>query len=136
MRFTGSTGEHPDGENNNNEQLLRIILFTGLVMISLLVGYQDGIQETTWPSFLRLMLQAGEVERLNVNPSYNKVYVYLASGAMINGQEVFGPGPHYTFTINDVNAFEEKLQKAQRDLGIPSHEFIPVRYTPPDNGVM
>ena len=82
------------------------------------------------------MLQTGEVERLDVYPSTNKVYVYLANGAIINGQEVFGAGPHYAFTINNVNVFEEKLEKAQSDLGISKDDYIPVRFQPPDNELM
>ena len=98
-----------------------------------MASYQDNVAETSWPIFLRLMLQTGEVEQLEVSAHQDKVYVYLASGAMVNGRETFGKGPHYSFTIGSLKSFESRLKKAQEDLGIKSSEFIPVKYSPPDS---
>ena len=108
-----------------------------LILLALMSSIQDNVPETSWSIFLRLMLKAGEVEKLEVSSQRDKVYVYLAKGAIINGREVFGFGPHYSFTMSgNIQAFENKLRAAQEELGISSNEFIPVKYNPPDNQIM
>jgi len=85
-------------------------------------------REISWSAFLRLMLKTGEVEQLNVSLHGKRVYVYLRSGAVINGEKINSPGPHYNFTFGELNNFEEKLIEAQNELGIMPSEYIPVLY--------
>ncbi|KIY50588.1 ATP-dependent metallopeptidase Hfl [Fistulina hepatica ATCC 64428] len=57
----------------------------------------------------------------------NKVLVRLHH----SGNDPTGPASgsrQYYFSIGSVDAFERKLDEAQRELGIPSHERIPVAY--------
>ena len=127
-------GEDPEKSPYN--QLIRLIAVSLIIILTLLAGSQENVPETSWPIFLRLMLQTGEVEHLNISAQKDKVYVYLTNGAIINGREIFGFGPHYSFTIGNLKTFEEKLKNAQENLGIKPSEFIPVKYSPPDSGVM
>jgi len=127
-------GDDPD--KHSSSQLIRIIAISAFVILTLLAGSQENIPETSWPIFLRLMLQTGEVEKLEVSAKRDRVYVYLANGAIINGREVFGFGPHYSFSIGSFHKFEERLKNAQEELGIHSSDFIPVKYNPPDNEIM
>jgi len=125
------------GDESNSGQLIRLVAMSFIIMLALMSSMQDNIPETSWSVFLRLMLKTGEVEKLEVSSQKDKVYVYLAKGAMINGREVFGFGPHYSFTMNgNVQAFEDKLRAAQEEIGIQTNEFIPVKYSPPDNQIM
>lgn len=124
-----------DPEKSPHNQLIRIIAIAALITASLF-GAQTSVPETSWPSFLRLMLQTGEVEQIHVSSGKDKIYIFLANGAIINGREVFGPGPHYYFTIGDLKSFEEKMNEAQEQLGVKSSNFIPIRYSPPDSGIM
>ncbi|XP_057291940.1 paraplegin-like [Hydractinia symbiolongicarpus] len=125
-----------DPEKSGFANLVRVMIFTSLIAFSLVASYQDNIPETSWSLFLRLMLQTGEVEKLEVSSHRDKVYVYLANGAIINGKEVFGYGPHYSFSINNIHSFEEKLKTAQLELGIKPNEFIPIKYNPLDTELM
>ena len=45
-------------------------------------------------------------------------------------------GPVYHFNIGSVEAFEEKLSRAQQDLGIAPRDFVPVRYVEETNWAM
>lgn len=125
-----------DPEKGGTNQLIRLLAVAAFLILSVFAGAQENIPETSWPIFLRLMLQTGEVERLDVASAQEKVYVYLHNGAIINGREAFGHGPHYSFTIGNLKTFEERLIKAQEELGINSKDFIPIKFYPPDSGVM
>ncbi len=49
-------------------------------------------------------------------------------GYFIISLQFFGPGPHYSFGISSIENFEERLETAQKELGIPPEDFIPVKY--------
>lgn len=79
-------------------------------------------REITWQEFRTAFLDRGLVDKLVVvNRSKVKVYLHTGSGA--NGQQ-----STYWFSLGSVEAFERKLDEAQRELGIPSGERIPVAY--------
>ncbi|KAJ3282873.1 AAA ATPase afg3 [Borealophlyctis nickersoniae] len=84
--------------------------------------------EISWQDFRTQMLDKGYVERLEVvNKGLVRVYTRPeASPLRRSGQPNTAP---YYFTIGSVEAFERNLDQAQRELGIPSHERIPVTYT-------
>lgn len=83
-------------------------------------------REITWQEFRNSYLDKGLVEKLTVvNKSLVRVQLHSnASGSM--GSNV-GKGECY-FSIGSVEAFERHLDEAQLELGIPSHERIPVSY--------
>lgn len=84
-------------------------------------------REITWQEFKTAFLDKGLVDKLTV-VNRTKVRVKLhtnATGAMYPSSE---GGGNYWFSIGSVEAFERKLEQAQQDLGVPSHERIPVAY--------
>jgi len=87
-------------------------------------------REITWQEFRTAFLDKGLVDKLTV-VNDNKVKVTLHSNA--TGQ-MYPEGANqrttrYHFTIGSVEAFERRLDEAQRELGIPSKDRIPVAYS-------
>ena len=86
-------------------------------------------REITWQEFRTAFLDKGLVDKLTV-VNNNKVKVTLHSNA--TGQMYPEGTPRatkYYFTIGSVEAFERRLDEAQKELGIPSKDRIPVAYT-------
>ncbi|KAJ7630816.1 ATP-dependent metallopeptidase Hfl [Roridomyces roridus] len=89
----------------------------------------SGSREITWQEFRTAFLDKGLVDKLIVVNGH-KVRVKLhsnATGTMYPASASFGTGD-YHFSIGSIEAFERKLDDAQAELGIPSHERIPVAY--------
>lgn len=88
---------------------------------------ETGGREITWQEFRANYLEKGLVEKLTVL-NHTKVRVDLnreaAAQADSNGQ----PASYVFFSIGSVDSFEMKIEAAQYELGIPSHERIPVAY--------
>ncbi|KAH9968844.1 peptidase family M41-domain-containing protein [Russula dissimulans] len=87
-------------------------------------------REITWQEFRTAFLDKGLVDRLVV-VNRQKVRIKLhsnATGQMYPAAALPGGDYHYHFSIGSVEAFERKLDEAQKELGIPSHERIPVAY--------
>ncbi|KAJ5959978.1 ATPase AAA-type core [Penicillium vulpinum] len=86
-----------------------------------------GGREITWQEFRANYLEKGLVERLTVL-NHTRVRVELnrevAAQSDSNGQVA----SYVFFSIGSVDSFEMKLDAAQHELGIPSHERIPVAY--------
>lgn len=62
------------------------------------------------------MLIKGEVEAILVNPSIDHVMILVHDGAIIKGtRTMYG---RYYMSVPDIEHFEEKLRKVERDLGI------------------
>ncbi|KAJ7071148.1 peptidase family M41-domain-containing protein [Mycena amicta] len=86
-------------------------------------------REITWQEFRTAFLDKGLVDRLIVVNGH-RVRVKLhsnATGTMYPSSTAFVTGDYY-FSIGSIEAFERKLDDAQAELGIPSHERIPVAY--------
>ncbi len=85
--------------------------------------------EITWDTFVKEMVAAGAVEKLQV---VNKEVVEVFISTEKRGQGYFekidikNPGPHYFFTIGSVEVFEQKLAAARQQYG--DDQPIPVRY--------
>ncbi|CAO3657283.1 unnamed protein product [Mucor hiemalis] len=84
----------------------------------------DSSREITWQGFRTQLLDKGLVDKLVV-VNRNRVRVYLRSEANSLG---VNPGQTFVFTIGSPDSFEQKLDDAQTELGIPSNERIPVSY--------
>lgn len=87
----------------------------------------------TWHQFRVEMLDKGLVDSLQViNKSTVRVYLRpdssLASSSPSSSQIGSGRGGPYVFTIGSVESFERNLEIAQKELGIPPRERIPVSY--------
>jgi AFG3 family protein len=84
----------------------------------------DSSREITWQGFRTQLLDKGLVDKLVV-VNRNRVRVYLRSEANSLG---VSPSQTFVFTIGSPDSFEQKLEEAQNELGIPSNERIPVAY--------
>jgi AFG3 family protein len=117
----------PPGDNNNNfdpKQL--IILGSSFALYYYLSNGSNTSREITWQEFRNAFLDKGLVDKLVV-VNRGTVRVQLHSNATGTMYPSAGGG-EYQFTIGSVEAFERKLDDAQKELGIPSHERIPVSY--------
>ncbi|KLO13927.1 ATP-dependent metallopeptidase Hfl [Schizopora paradoxa] len=120
----GSGGGGGGGGNNMTNQLL---------LLSTLIGVLWGLsgtsgsmsREITWQEFRTAFLDKGLVDKLTV-VNRNRVRIKLHSNA--TGVMPGAVSGEYYFSIGSVEAFERKLDEAQLELGIPSHERIPVAY--------
>ncbi|PWN28831.1 ATP-dependent metallopeptidase Hfl [Jaminaea rosea] len=120
----GSTGG-AGGAGGGNEFKVNgnALLATGLTtwLVWKLTSPDQSSREITWQEFRNAFLNRGLVEKLVV-VNRQKVKVYLVNNSGGAGQAAFW------FSVGSVEAFERKLEDAQRELGIPSHERIPVSY--------
>ncbi|KAI8140712.1 peptidase family M41-domain-containing protein [Fennellomyces sp. T-0311] len=81
-------------------------------------------RELTWQTFRSSLLDKGVVDRLVV-VNRDTVRVYLRPEAVTLG---VNRNQTFYFSIGSVNSFENSLEAAQNELGIPSSERIPVTY--------
>ncbi|ORX98636.1 ATP-dependent metallopeptidase Hfl [Basidiobolus meristosporus CBS 931.73] len=117
----------PEGPQNffNNSNLIPLAVSAYLVYS--LTSPKGNIQEITWQDFRNNYLDRGLVEKLTVI-NKNRVRVQLIhDGSQMRGEGV-RPGGVIMFNIGSIDSFEKKLDDAQKELGIPSNERIPVAY--------
>ncbi|KAJ9479785.1 Mitochondrial respiratory chain complexes assembly protein YTA12 [Pseudozyma hubeiensis] len=135
----GSSGGGPNGQFTeiriNANTILATIVSTYLFYR--LTSPDQPSREITWQEFRTAFLDKGLVDRLVVvNRSKVKVYLHSnATGSMYpspNGgsSTPAGGSGHaaYWFSVGSVEAFERRLDEAQRELEIPANERIPVAY--------
>ncbi|SHO79519.1 Mitochondrial inner membrane m-AAA protease component [Malassezia sympodialis ATCC 42132] len=132
--FSGNNNQNNNNQNNNDMRANMNMLIATIISTYILYRFtspESSSREITWQEFRSAFLDRGLVERLVV-VNRAKVNVYLhsnATGGSYSGQ----PGallgtPQYWFSVGSVEAFERNLEDAQRELGIPSNERIPVAY--------
>lgn len=129
---TGSSGGPSGGPQEvrlNGNFLVGSVV--GTYVVYKLTSPDTPSREITWQEFRTAFLEKGLVERLVV-VNRSKVKVYLtsnATGSMPGGNAAGGSGQAaYWFSVGSVEAFERRLDDAQRELEIPSSEKIPVAY--------
>ncbi|KAJ3565462.1 hypothetical protein NP233_g7614 [Leucocoprinus birnbaumii] len=122
-------GAPPPPPNNNgftNNQLAWAVASAVAYMAWSNSGVSSS-REITWQEFRNAFLDKGLVEKLTVVNNHRvRVKLHPNAGSMYP-QAALGGG-EYHFYIGSVDAFERKLDEAQTELGIPSHERIPVAY--------
>ncbi|KAK3044423.1 hypothetical protein LTS18_001323, partial [Coniosporium uncinatum] len=90
----------------------------------------ENSREITWQEFRNTFLDKGLVEKI-VILNHNRARVFLHRDQVAS---MYPESPaqhanfHYYFSIGSVEAFERRLDEAQRELDIPSSERIPVAY--------
>ena len=119
----------PLGGGTNPSNIFNLVVVLSFLASMYTVGMPSTSfpREITWQEFKTAFLDKGLVDKLTV-VNRTKVRVKLhtnATGAMYPSSE---GGGNYWFSIGSVEAFERKLEQAQNDLGVPSHERIPVAY--------
>jgi AFG3 family protein len=87
-------------------------------------------REITWQEFRNTFLDKGLVEKLVViNRNRVKVYLYPDATATAYPESPAAQSNfYYYFSVGSVEAFEQRLEDAQKELGIPGNERIPVAY--------
>jgi AFG3 family protein len=116
----------PGGGFNLNQ--LAILASAAALYYAISGSASGSSREITWQEFRTAFLDKGLVDKLVV-VNRQKVRVKLhsnATGQMYPAAAL--SGGEYYFSIGSVEAFERKLDDAQKELGIPSHERIPVAY--------
>jgi AFG3 family protein len=90
----------------------------------------ESSKEITWQEFRTAFLERGLVEKIVVlNHSRAKVYLHREAVASQNPQSpAVNNNFYYYFSIGSIEAFERRLDEAQREMQIPSSERIPVAY--------
>ena len=116
----------PGGGFNLNQ--LGLLASVAAIYFAITGGGSGSSREITWQEFRTAFLDKGLVDKLVVI-NRQKVRIKLhsnATGQMYPAAAL--SGGEYYFSIGSVEAFERKLDEAQKELGIPSHERIPVAY--------
>ncbi|CAO1624097.1 unnamed protein product [Sympodiomycopsis kandeliae] len=109
----------------NGNTLLATIASTYVVYK--LTSPSSNSREITWQEFKTAFLDRGLVERLVV-VNRNKVRVYLRTDNVGSPSGASGGQSSYWFSLGSVEAFERSMDEAQKELGIPSNERIPVAF--------
>ncbi|KAE9408222.1 ATP-dependent metallopeptidase Hfl [Gymnopus androsaceus JB14] len=120
----------PPSEGGGNGFNSAINWITAIAIIQFIYSSSSSStsREITWQEFRTAFLEKGLVEKLVViNSQKVRVKLHPNSGNIYPASGV--TGGEYYFSIGSVDAFERRLEEAQRELGIPSHERIPVAYT-------
>ncbi len=132
-------GEQKKSGNQDNMKVPEFKVDTGTFLMSGFVAYLiyrmmvpgENSREITWQEFRTTFFDKGLVEKLTV-VNRHRVRVDLHRETM---SQIYPESPatqnnfHYYFSIGSVEAFERRLDDAQRELSIPSSERIPVAYT-------
>jgi len=107
-----------------------IAAFMAYLFYRLIIPSENS-REITWQEFRTTFLDKGLVEKLTVvNQNRVRVDVHREAVAQMHPESpAINQNFHYYFSIGSVEAFERRLDEAQRELGIPSTERIPVAYT-------
>jgi AFG3 family protein len=140
----GKEGDKKDGDKKkaggpNGPVELRINgqgLLLSLLTTYLVYQYTSpsaSSREITWQEFRTAFLDKGQVDRLVVvNRSRVKVYLHSNATGSLPSEQSSGSGAggrsSYWFTVGSVEAFERRLDEAQRELEIPAGQRIPVAY--------
>ncbi|KAI9149805.1 AAA ATPase afg3 [Blastocladiella emersonii ATCC 22665] len=92
-------------------------------------GSDKGAQQTTFQEFRASMLDRGAVDRVEiVNKSTVLVYLRPDAPHFAENPSLRRSGHQFSFTISNPDAFESRLDEAQRELGIPSRERLRVTH--------
>lgn len=108
-------------------------LITSIVSYIAYKAFMPGTEarEITWQEFRNTFFDKGLVEKLTVvNRSQVKVNLHREATAQMYPDSPAASNPlfYYYFSIGSIEAFERRLDDAQKELGIPGPERIPVAY--------
>lgn len=107
-----------------------VIPVAGLLLWNYMTAGDSSTREITWQEFRTAFLDKGLVDKLTVvNRSKVRVHLHSNATGVLYPQSPAADGrSSYYFSIGSVEAFEKKLDDAQKELGIPSTERVPVAY--------
>ena len=135
---SGQTGRQKKSAPQGQFNKMEFKFDSNFFIVSAFVAYllyrwvvpSENSREITWQEFRTSFLDKGLVDRLTViNGNRVRVSVHREAVAQTHPES---PAVHnnffYYFTIGSVEGFEGRLEEAQKELGIPSSERIPVAY--------
>ena len=133
----GGGGGGPTQPNQPPNGMVTLAVVVSLYVLWQISSPDTARREITWQEFHNAFLSKGLVDKLTV-VNRSKVHVSLhsnASSSSSSASTLGGGGDRpatgstgFYFSIGSVEAFERKLDEAQRELGIPPNERIPVAY--------
>ena len=118
-----------NSDGRPDAQMAILAAFVAYLMFRAVIPSENK-KEITWQEFRTTFFDKGLVEKLTVTNG-NRVRVDLhreSTGRMYPESPAQHSNFHYYFSIGSTEAFERKLDDAQKELGIPSQERIPVAY--------
>lgn len=128
---SGGSGKDPNQQEVRINANTLIASAIGTYVVWQITSPNTNAREITWQEFRTAFLDKGLVDKLVV-VNRTKVRVYLhsnATGTMgTNNSAGSSSQASYWFSVGSVEAFERKLDDAQRELDIPPSERIPVAY--------
>lgn len=142
----GASGSPPGGDKKRNQgnkqegfKMGEVKFDLQTLLLSSFVSYMlyrtvvpgESSRDITYQEFRSTFLDKGLVEKLTVTTG-GKVRVDLhreATQSAYPDSPAVNPNFHYYFSIGSVESFERRLDEAQKELGIPNSERIPVNYT-------
>ncbi|KAL3826014.1 hypothetical protein ACJIZ3_022043 [Penstemon smallii] len=142
----GEQGNKP--EFNTEFQIgLTPLLLIGFVLTSIFLRPHDQRQQISFQDFKNKLLEPGLVDHIVIsNKSVAKVYVKSSPPNDSQNNTGIGSGQagdtngirtlsHHKFNIiiGSVESFEEKLEEAQKALGVDPHNYVPVTYVSETN---
>jgi len=136
-------------QNNNNNQFQQMLSTAPLLLLLMLPFLANAANsdpnEITYSKFKRDLLEQGRVDYLEV-VNKQTVRVHLIADRMGENEDLqytrrgrtritnqYDANKVYTFTIGSVDSFERQLEQSQRDLGLPTADWVPVQYTTETN---
>jgi AFG3 family protein len=144
----GGGAQPPPGGNKSGQEgkqgqgplpnMTEIKLDTNTILLTAFFTYltyrmfapSESSRDITWQEFRTTFLEKGLVEKLSV-VNGDRVRVDLhreATATLYPDSPASNPNFHYYFSIGSVEAFERRLDEAQKEMQIPSNESIPVGY--------
>ncbi|XP_020281694.1 paraplegin isoform X2 [Pseudomyrmex gracilis] len=129
---SGNSDKEPD-KNEEMRILMRKITIWAVILYVLLIVLKQQMGTSTepaasvsWNEFVYEMLSKGEVETIIVNPAIEHVIIMVHNGAIIRGRRT--PFKRYHMAVPNIENFEEKLRKVEKDLGIKPGQEVQVIY--------
>ncbi|XP_055586320.1 paraplegin [Uranotaenia lowii] len=122
-------GKKGKKDDDDKEKMMSVVTKTLIWMITIymLVGFltmvvpgknrpETATRYVSWHEFVHHMLAVGEVKEVVVHPDMEMVTIILHDGAIIKGRRSHSTIFH--MAVADVNKFEEKLRRVEKQLGI------------------
>ena len=129
------TGQEEEQPTTGKEFFTRNDILSWVVVGIVFYGAQaflfpgESSREITWQELRKNFLDKGLVDKLVVVKDRVRVELNRdAAKAMYPESAASNPAFHYYFTIGSVEAFEQRVEQAQEQLGIPPSERIPISY--------
>ncbi|XP_072755555.1 mitochondrial inner membrane m-AAA protease component paraplegin [Anoplolepis gracilipes] len=132
-----SGSEKPDKDPDKDEEmklLLRKLSVWVILLYVVLLALRQQLDTSniepaasiSWNEFVYHMLGKGEVEAIIINPTIDHVIIVVHDGAIIKGRR--SPFKRYHIAVPNIENFEEKLRKVEKDLGIKAGQGVQVIY--------